>query len=492
MLVKLGSRGLVVIGLLAMIVSLGADLVGIGSKGIQAAQILGALGGFFLILAGLWLGVKPVRADSATNYSQTLRELWNQHAIILLILAGFCAAFIWFFLIPTFFNDRLQFQYFYRYLPDEAGLGRDLKTIVGVVREWVLKGQSPYKDYLIYYPPLYVIVFAPLTLISHPEAFLLVTLIGLVSYLLTGLVLPLLHIPNKNLSITLFFFASGLFSYGVVFELERGQFNLLALLLCLAAVYLFHYHSEYRYFAYLFFSIAVQLKTFPLIFIVMLVRDWRDWKNNILRMLGLGLFNFALLFILGWKIFNEFVQSTLYQIDTPAALTWVGNHSIKAYVYNLAQGTLGTFPPGPTAWLNQNAGLLNNGLMLYFGICFLSILISAYLRRERGLNTCLLLVCTLGSLAIPAVSNDYKLSLLAAPMALAFGNLSLPGGTLKKVFFSILVLIGAFGYSATLFPFKYRPDLLANSLPLLMLILTSITLIYHLQDRPPSSPLQAE
>ena len=96
----------------------------------------------------------------------------------------------------------------------------------------------------------------------------------------------------------------------------------------------------------------------------------------------------------------------------------------------------------------------------------------------------LLLACAVGSLIIPAVSNDYKLSLLAAPMALAYGSLSLPRSKVKRFFFSLLVLAGAFGYSATLFPFKYRPDFLSNSLPLLMLMLTSITLIYHLQDKP--------
>ena len=484
MSIKITSRLLTAAGLLAMLFSLGADLLGIGSKGIQAAQILGALGGFGLLLAGLWLGVKPVSGGGFKDFRHALAEYWQENAVALLLVAGFSIALVWFFIIPTFFNERMQFQYFYRYLPDEAGLGRDLKTIVGVVREWVVNGVSLYKDYLIYYPPLYGIFFAPLTLLSHPAAYLLVTLIGLASYLFTSLVLPLLQLPRKNLAIILMFFISGLLSYGVLFELERGQFNLLALLLVLLAVYLFHYHSEYRWFAYLFFSIAVQLKTFPLIFIVMLIKDWRDWKNNILRMAGLGLFNFALLFILGWQTFYEFVQSTLYQIQTPDALTWVGNHSIKAYVYNLGQGTLGAFPPAQAAWLNQNSGLLNNLLMLYFAVCFLSILVSAYVRREVGLNSALLLACALGSLAIPAVSNDYKLSLLAAPMALAFGNLSLPRSAVKRVVFSLMVVIGAFGYSATLFPFKYRPDFLANSLPFLMLILTSITVIYHLQDKP--------
>ena len=55
MLLKTMSRLLMAAGLLAVLVSLGADLVGIGSKGIHAAQFLGALAGFGLFLLGAWL-----------------------------------------------------------------------------------------------------------------------------------------------------------------------------------------------------------------------------------------------------------------------------------------------------------------------------------------------------------------------------------------------------------------------------------------------------
>ena len=119
MLLKTMSRLLMAAGLLAVLVSLGADLVGIGSKGIHAAQFLGALAGFGLFLLGAWLTVKPVHTGEPQKPLNFLMErvpygLLQENAAVLLLLAGFLAAFIWFFIIPTFFNERLQFQYFYR------------------------------------------------------------------------------------------------------------------------------------------------------------------------------------------------------------------------------------------------------------------------------------------------------------------------------------------------------------------------------------------
>ena len=60
-----------------------------------------------------------------------------------------------------------------------------------------------------------------------------------------------------------FCFVTGLTSHGLQFELERGQFNVVAISLCLLAVYIFHYQVKYRHFGYLLFLVAVQLKVYP-------------------------------------------------------------------------------------------------------------------------------------------------------------------------------------------------------------------------------------
>lgn len=154
----------------------------------------------------------------------------------------------------------------------------------------------------------------------------------------------------------------------------------------------------------------------------------------------------------------------------------------------LTKDGFGLFSESSLIWLRQNSGLLEKGLLLYFAVCFLSIIIAAWLRKEKGLNVHLLLACTIGAMVIPAVSHDYKLAILAAPMAISFGNLQIPQGRLRQGVLFFLVFIAAFAYSATLYPFKYRPDYLANSLPLLMVILTAVTIAYHLNDRRADSP----
>jgi hypothetical protein len=269
--------------------------------------------------------------------------------------------------------------------------------------------------------------------------------------------------------------------------LERAQFNVFAFLVCIFSIYLYHEHQEFRYFAYLLFSISIQLKVFPLIFIVMFIKDWRDWKNNLLRFMGLGIFNFALLFVLGYSVFMDFVRSTIAQVSQAGAYTWIGNHSIKAFVFNLTKDGFGLLSDGTLTWLRPYSSLLEWLLLLYFAICFISIIVASYIRKEQGLNPYLLLACTIGSMVIPSVSHDYKLAILAAPLSIAFGNLVVPQNVPKRILLFSLVFMAAFAYSATLYPFKYRPDFLANSLPLLFVILTAFTIAYHIDERPSRS-----
>ena len=105
-----------------------------------------------------------------------------------------------------------------------------------------------------------------------------------------------------------------LFSYGILFELERGQYDLIAMFLCIAAIYLFHFHPRLRIPAYLLFCIAVQLKIYPLIFIVALIDYSQPVSTHLKRWGALLLANFLLLFMLGLRPFMEFKQAMLTQL----------------------------------------------------------------------------------------------------------------------------------------------------------------------------------
>jgi predicted branched-subunit amino acid permease len=190
---------------------------------------------------------------------------------------------------------------------------------------------------------------------------------------------------------------------------------------------------------------------------------------------------------LGYSIFTEFIQATIDRINQPGALTWIGNHSIKAFVFNLAKDGYGLLSENSLLWIRQYSHTLEILLLGFVALCFVSILMNTIRRNERGLNVYLLMACTIGAMVIPAESNDYKLAILAGPMSILFCSLTYPTKNSQKAWFCLLAFLASFAYSCTLFPFKYRPEFLANSFPMLIVILITMTILYHVKANDPNS-----
>jgi hypothetical protein len=471
---------LIGIGIFVIVVMLFADLIGLGSDGIQAAQLLGVGTG---IIAAL-LGYLFIVASQETPSSGKSLPAWVGQFLsspITAVLVGMLLAYFIFSIVPMFLNSDMRIQYFNRYLPDKYPIGLDLETLLNRVKTW-FEVQTPYPgDIPQFYPPLTYVFFSPLTLVSYRSAYLIMTLVTLFSYVLLTLLLPIWMNPKRNYSLVFFLFAVGLFSYGLQFELERGQYNVLTFLFCIAAVYIYHFHQKFRYIAYLLFSIAVQLKVFPAIFIFMFIRDWKDWKSNIKRFIGIGLFNLALLFILGYRVFLDFMNAITTQVVTPS-WNWNGNHSIQAFVFNLMKDGYGLVQPETLASLSNYSSMITTALMLVFALCLISLSVSAYRHNEPGLNPYLLLVCTIGALIVPT-SNDYTLSFLIAPVAILFASIPLANAFRAKYFASLLIALVSFAFASTLFPFKYKPYFLNNNFPALFIVLVSVTILYFLRNR---------
>jgi len=233
--------------------------------------------------------------------------------------------------------------------------------------------------------------------------------------------------------------------------------------------------------AYLLFSISIQLKLYPAIFMVMFVDDWKDWKNNILRFLGIGVFNLLLLFVMGYQVFLDFIRSVSTQLASPG-WAWNGNHSIRAFVAALERDGLNILAPGSVEMIQQNSDLLSNLLLITFLITFATAVIISALNKEVGIDTFLLLTCMIGALIIP-ISNDYKLSILSAPIALFLGSIPVLKNK-RHQFLSIALTLGiSIAYFATLIPFKYKPYVLSNTFPLLFIILILSTIMNLIQFR---------
>lgn len=474
------GRALFIIGVFAIIASLVVDYVGLGNERIGSSQLLGIMSGVIISLIGISLAfLSPdEKIDIQKSFSAGLARILNW-PVSVWVVVGLLITYLLFFVSPMFLNENWGIFYFTRYLPDARPIGLDLRTTMSSVTPWVMTGQSPYPD--LFYPPLTYILFAPLALINYPESYVLITYLTIFSFCALAVLASLLMSPNRDYSFIMLFFVSGTLSYGFQFELERGQFNVITFFLCMLSVYIFHRHYKFRYLAYVLFSAAIHIKLYPAIFIFMFVRDWRDWKTNIRRWIGLGVFNFLLLFALGYQEFIGFVDTVMIQILTPS-WAWNGNHSLQAFVFNFLRDGYGLISPGILAVLQQNAGLLRGILLIVIVGCIIAVLVRAYMLNESGFNSYLFGICTLGALIIPT-SNDYTLPILAAPLAVFFSGLPSIDGFRKKWLSILLILIASISYGSILHPFKYKPYYLNNSFPPLLLILIAGTLLYFLKDK---------
>lgn len=474
------SNGFLVLGIFIGLISILADVIGLGSGGIQSAQLLGVQVGILLALVGF--GIKILAHDKKQMYSweqvRLLGERVLSQPVIVWVLISFLVVYFLFFISPVFLNEKLQMAYLNRYLPHTGMIGADLRVFVERIEGWLNLGRSPYVTGYIAYPPFSFFVFSPLVLIGYPGTFRFITMMTLLSYLVVTLIIPILITKGKSLSIILFVFIIGLFSYGLQFELERGQSNLIAFAACMSGIYLFHFHKRFRFFAYLLFSLSVQLKLYPAIFILLLVDNWRDWKGNLKRILGLAFFNFALLFVMGYAAFIEFAKAVALQQFNLSQ--WNGNHSIRAFAVNLTSHGFGLFSPEATLVLGRYTKLIEITLMGILGICIVLVVYSMYHRKAGGFNPYLLLVCMIGALVIPSVSNDYKLSILPASVAIALSGLTFFGTPMKKGFAILLVLLFSAAYWSVLYPFKVKPEILSSSFPVLLVMLISGSILYFL------------
>ena len=471
--------GITGIGFFGILASVLVDYVGLGDSGIQAAQILGIMTGLLITVFGLSVAfqVPEQRVDIGGRLKGGFERLLNLPVGVWFVI-GFLVVYILLFLSPVFLNKSRSMVYFNNYLPNRNPIGADMNYTLDFVKYWVTTGQSPYPD--SHYPPLTYVLLSPLTLLDYPASFIATTFLTVFSYIIATLLLPVLFTSKKGLSQIVLLSITGLFSYGFLFELERGQYYTMAFLLSLLAIYLFHRKYEFRYLAYLLFSFSVHLKIVPIFFILMFIKDWRDWKGNIKRMLGLGLLNAALLFVLGYQNLVAFVNALLFRVDKPTFL-WNGNHSLGNFVFNFVKNGYGLLSEKTVLFLGQNARLFEWTLLLIIALCVLSIVFHLYRHRISGFNPTLLLVCTLCALIIP-VSVDYTLPMLVAPLAIFLGSAQeITGSALKKLGSIFLILVVSVSYASLLYPFKYKPVWLENSFPALFVMLVAVILYYFLQ-----------
>lgn len=482
-MISMKSMGYVLVGIgfIGALFSLLVDVIGIGDDGIQAAQMLGIEAGIALIL----LGIGFVVVSKNPNYSSVDFTKFKQYRFFEMpasvwVFAGFVIVYIALFLGPVFLNPERHMVYYNRYIPNTSRIGSDLNAIMTYVGDWLVRGQSPYTGAYIAYPPLALILFAPLLISGFPVYFYILTSATLISYILIALILPMAITKGKDKSSLLLLFIIGLFSYGLQFEIERGQFNLIAFALCFTAIYIFHKQPSLRYFAYILFILSVQLKIYPALFIFMFIDDWRNWKATLTRFIGLGLSNFLLLFILGFERFNEFLGATTQQ---QLSLTPWNGSSIRSFVFVLSRTGFGVFSEEVIARVSQNPRTIELIFLVLYGVCLFVLIAHAFINNIKEFNPYLFLACTIGVLIVPTISNDYKLPLLIAPMSILFSTWPEMTAGFKRIISTVTLIVVSVAFWSTLYPFKFKPEILHNSMPILLFILLAVGFLIVIAPR---------
>ncbi len=471
---NLGS-GMVGIGVLLIGVSFLVDLLGLGKPGLQAAQLSGLLTGGLLSLIGLGFHALPDNSKPTWQFVVEKLDAMLNLPVLVWVLAGFLIVFTSHFVRPLFFDASLQLSYFVDYIPHLKPIGNDLHYNSSAISLW-LQGSSPYVLAYHFYPPLYHLVFSPIILFGPEQKYAIMTGLTLVSFSL--LFLFPWRVKISNHAIFLFFFLTGLISYGMQFELERGQFNVLALLLAFGSIWLFYKLPSFRYLAYALLTIAAHIKIYPGIFALMFFSRWQNWKENFKTAIILGFLNLAAFLALGYKIFEQFVHSLLTESANPL---WILpdkqpiNHSINAFLDKLAKNNDNEISQTFADWLGTSMSWLEFVLLTVILLSAAIILWRTLQNRPNLLHVDVFMLFILLGHLLPSVSIDYKLVLLAPGLALVLANRALPESKWQKLVFIGLVLLISAAYSLTLVPYTYRSGIAITAFPMLFAILLGLT-----------------
>ena len=406
---------------------------------------------------------------------------------LLWVLLGFLLAYVLFYLYPVFLaGTTMQAP---QGVPSITPIGTDLRQTLNFLKAWLGGEGTPFIQTATY-PPLSYLFFWPLLFVDYSARYGVLTVLTLAAYGVATLVFPLrVGRRRTDLPTAILIFATGLMSYGLQFELERGQFDVIAILLAYAAIWLYHSQTGRKIWAFVLLSVSVQLKLYPFIFVLLLVGDWRDWKHNAFAIAEFALANAALLFVMGPGVFVDFVNAIRVASVRPD-LVWTGNHAIHGFVGLALQHAVVRGYVGLTAY----AGLMESGLIGIVGLCLILIVWKAFRTCSVGLNRGLLLVCAVAACLIPTVSNDYKLSILAGPLAVFLGGVGPIGARLRgRIPLIVAVFVISFAYASTLFPYTYKPQSLVfqNNFPALFTILLAATAVSLWPGALPEEPGEA-
>ena len=273
------------------------------------------------------------------------------------------------------------------------------------------------------YPPLVTFIglfFLPLNVnIAYLVQVFLLTLsniacLGLVVAITDKFLFSTLEIDKKSRPyISLFVFSTTLIlifsSYAFTFSIERGNYDIYALLLTLLTVWVLLNHPEKVWTQVILLSIATNLKIYPAILFILLLK--KHGKKMILPTI---VSNLVFLFILGPNNLIAFINTLLSRFGIGNTRSWIGNHSS----YSFAETLLKNVYPDKIRFFIPLWIILTMIPLLLWG----ASLIPMFKKKFSPQTAILFYMVSVPVMdLVPTVSHDYKLIILYSTAALLIG-----------------------------------------------------------------------
>ena len=393
------------------------------------------------------------------------RFVEHKQILLVLLMAAFIFITIAAYLGTILINPTGQMIY-PRYVPENIRVGNDTFLDYKFAKRYFVDHKSAYiSDNPEHwytqnaYPPLFTLYWYPIFLLntSWQSVYRYLYVVIIAFFLLYSLFLPIFYHKKFEIpGVLIFVAATGITSYGLQFALERGQFDVISVSMCLLSVYMFWYLPKLRWLAYILFFVAFQFKIYPFIFILCFIDAAQGWKKNLLRIGGISAAVFLSLFVMGVKGFFEFLKALTYQTKSGV---YTKDHGLNFGVdYLLGVNNI---------LLPENQVYIIKAIVFLIGLIMLGYIFFHFLRNQKtGFFPPLLFACLLFSMALFPASKDYKLPLLAGGFGvytLYLSRLQFNKMLPSQILIYLCYLGIALSYSITLYSYAYRPVALQNS-----------------------------
>ena len=313
-------------------------------------------------------------------------------------------------------------------VPTMDPVGNDFRTGLYRPPGLLLKGEKIYYldqdgSNLTQYPPLLNLLFLPYQVFEEDTAYIVHVIVlflanlvclGLAARWTRDFILPRTGLEPRALTLLawLLFLVMAVFTltgYPFLFSIERGNYDILALLYAMLAVHTLLYRPKRIWLQVILLSVAVHLKIYPAALFVLLL--CKHGKRIILPALAVNL-----VFLLALGPSNALVFLQIIQQNVASGFTWVGNHSAFSFATYLSW----IYPAAENAltWLKPLMTMLP--VVIWVASLY-------WLVAHRQSETSSLLFAFMVSVplmdVLPPISHDYKSVLLGPAVLLAAGFL---------------------------------------------------------------------